>query len=273
VKSGNKNESQAFYFSKRENVQGSSSTRHYHELFEIYYLKSGRCNYFIHERSYDVCAGDIILIPKGVIHRTNYGARPHSCLLINFAEELISPEILGQALALGYHYRNAELAQHVEALFSRIEEDYNRADELTPHALRIYTEQLLVLMIRCGNKKRPESSGGSVVEHAMRYIHDNYSSDIRLSAVAKLMNVCPEHLSRLFKRQTAFGFNEYVTLSRLQRAENILMNEPGRSICEIAYACGFNDSNYFSYKFKEQYGVSPSKAREKFVISGAKNDS
>ena len=87
-------------------------------------------------------------------------------------------------------------------------------------------------------------------------------NDVKLSAVARLVNVSAEHLSRIFKKETAFGFNEYLTLYRLQKAEYILANEPGRAIGEIAYSCGFNDSNYFSYKFKQRYGVSPTKARD-----------
>jgi AraC-like DNA-binding protein len=44
---------------------------------------------------------------------------------------------------------------------------------------------------------------------------------------------------------------------RLQHAENLLKLRDGKSISEIAYGCGFNDSNYFSDKFKKIYGVSP----------------
>ena len=180
---------------------------------------------------------------------------------INFPEEFIDRDIFNEALSLGCLYRNKELAPHIEAIFSKIEEEYTRNDYITPYALKIYTEQMLLLMIRSGNEKKSERDGNAIVEHTMRYIQDNYMTDIRLSAVAKLMNVSAEHLSRIFKKETSFGFSEYITLYRLQRAEYILINEPGRSICEIAYACGFNDSNYFSYKFKEQYGISPSRAR------------
>ena len=63
--------------------------------------------------------------------------------------------------------------------------------------------------------------------------------------------------SPLFKRVTGFGFCEYLTLLRLRRAEFMLKNEPGLSISSVAYACGFNDSNYFSHKFKLAYGKSP----------------
>lgn len=251
-----------YYFNKRENIKGSVATEHYHGSFELYYMKDGKCNYFIENRSYDVVSGDIILIPAGTIHRTNYSPKPHSRHLINFSEDFISPEILEAAKALGYLYSNKSLSNHINAIFDMIEAEYLRNDPLSIHALKAYTEQLLLLMIRNGNEKKRESDGNAIVEKTVRYIQENYMNDIRLSAVARIMSVSAEHLSRIFKKETGFGFNEYLTLYRLQRAEYILANEPGRAIGEIAYICGFNDSNYFSYKFKQKYGISPTKARE-----------
>ena len=255
-------ENRDYYFNKRENVKGSVATEHYHGSFELYYMKEGKCNYFIEDRAYDVVSGDIILIPAGTIHRTNYNSRTHSRNLINFAENFISPEILAAASGLGYLYSNKALSSHIDAIFALIEEEYYKKDPLSIHALRTHTEQLLLLMIRSGNEKKREAEGNATVEKAVKYIQENYMNEVRLSAVAKLMNVSAEHLSRIFKKETGFGFNEYLTLYRLQRAEYILANEPGRAIGEIAYFCGFNDSNYFSYKFKQHYGIPPTKARE-----------
>jgi len=68
-------------------------------------------------------------------------------------------------------------------------------------------------------------------------------------------------LSRVFKQEVGIGFKEYLIRFRLQKAEDMLKHEPGRAVSEVAYACGFNDGNYFSYKFKEAYGVSPTKVK------------
>ena len=250
-----------YYFNKRENVKGSVATEHYHSAFELYYMKEGKCNYFIEDRSYDVVSGDIILIPAGTIHRTNYGSELHSRHLINFREDFIAPEILSATVSLGYLYSNKSLSTHIDVIFGMIEEEYLRNDSLSIHALKAYTEQLLLLMIRSSNEKKHETKGNAIVEKTVKYIQENYMNEVKLSAVARLVNVSLEHLSRLFKKETGFGFNEYLTLYRLQRAEYILANEPGRAIGEIAFCCGFNDSNYFSYKFKQRYGVSPTKAR------------
>lgn len=251
-----------FYFNKRENVKGSVATEHYHGAFELYYMKSGVCNYFIEDHSYDVSSGDIILIPAGTIHRTNYGSKPHSRHLINFAEDFISADILAATMKLGYIYSNKKLSGYIDSIFAMIEEEYVKNDALSIYALKTYTEQLLLALIRHENEKESKNGGGTIVEDSVKYIRENYMNDVKLSAVAHLMNVSAEHLSRIFKKETGFGFNEYLTLYRLKKAEHMLINEPGKGVGEIAYCCGFNDSNYFSYKFKERYGISPSKARD-----------
>jgi len=83
-----------------------------------------------------------------------------------------------------------------------------------------------------------------------------------LTDMAKYLSVSPEHLSRTFKKETGFGFNEYVNLVRLQKAYVMLKHENGKSVSEVAYSCGFNDSNYFSVIFKKMYGEKPSDVRK-----------
>lgn len=52
----------------------------------------------------------------------------------------------------------------------------------------------------------------------------------------------------MLKKETGFGFSEYLNLLRLQYAETLLQQSDKLSISE---QCGFNDSNYFSVKFKK----------------------
>ena len=87
MKEAIKNGVDGYYFDRATSRRGSESNQHYHTGFEIYYMKEGRCRYFIDDRSYDVISGDVVVIPMGVIHRTNYGSQPHSRLLINFTED------------------------------------------------------------------------------------------------------------------------------------------------------------------------------------------
>ena len=68
-------------------------SHHYHDLFEIYYMASGKCNYFIDDKSYEVLEGDVVLIPEGVIHKTNYGGEEHGRILIECSLFLPAPSL------------------------------------------------------------------------------------------------------------------------------------------------------------------------------------
>ena len=257
---------ETFYFHKAEDKTLSQCTRHYHASFEIYYLKDGHCNYFIDNRSYEIKVGDVVLIPEGVIHKTNYDSlEPHTRILINCSSDYIPDSVYGIIPQMTYIYRNPYITFQIEALFNKIGEEYERNDVFRDEALRCLTYELFFLLARNINKRVAVNAGKYFVEQTVNYIQKNYMYEIALSDMAKRHAVSPEHLSRTFKKETGFGFAEYLTLVRLQKAEYMLRNEPGKSICEVAYACGFNDSNYFSDKFKKAYGFSPSKAKKKLT--------
>lgn len=250
-----------YYYSKAIDRRYSESTQHYHPHYEIYYMKEGSCRYFIDDRSFDIEAGDLIFIPKGIIHRTNYTTGYHSRLLINCTEEFIPDDVLAKLAAARYLYRSREIARNIEDILSKIENEYAHPDEYTQSLLRCHTAEIFYLIIRHPGNLEEATTGNELIDHIVKYIKQNYMSDIKLSSVAKMMSVSPEHLSRTFKSSTGFGFNEYVTLLRLRKAEDLLKTEPNMTISEIAYECGFNDGNYFSYKFKKIYGTSPLKVR------------
>ena len=252
-----------YYFSKDVDRRYSQSTQHYHPHYEIYFMKEGKCKYFIDDRVYEVESGDIIFIPKGLIHRTNYQTPTHTRLLINFTDEYMTPLLKDYLDDYGYLYRSREITRYAEKFFLQIEHEYTHPDEFTTTALKSYTAELICLMLRHpGAKDEEATTGNDLVDGVVKYIKQNYMTDIRLSSVAKMRAVSPEHLSRTFKSCTGLGFNEYVTILRLKKAEDMLQNDRNMTVSEIAYECGFNDGNYFSYKFKKLFGVSPLKARE-----------
>lgn len=254
-----------FYFNNDIKRVGDGCSRHYHNLFEIYYMKEGNCSYFIDNKVYEIQTGDIVLIPDGVIHKTNYGAAPHTRLLINFSANYIPTSVMSCIPKLIYLYRNEAALPEIDEIFKKIELEYNSPDEFTKEAVKCHVYSLFFVMARNNNSFTNKSSSSMLVEECVKNIKKNFMHQLSLSEMAKLYSVSPEHLSRIFKKETGFGFNEFITLVRLQRAEAMLKNENGKTISEIAYACGFNDSNYFSDKFKKAYGTVPSEVKKKFL--------
>ena len=48
---------------------------------------------------------------------------------------------------------------------------------------------------------------------------------------------------------------------RLEHAAHLLVDEPERTIAQVATDCGFGSSAYFSDRFRQHYGMSPSDFR------------
>ena len=141
-----------FYFHRTENKTCSNATQHNHNGFEIYYMKEGKCHFFINDVSFDIISGDIILIPEGTLHSASYGTKPCTRLLINFRSSIISQTILESIKGVGYLFRNPDILPVIDSIFSVIEQEYNQNDTISLLALRDYTEALLVMMIRNQNE-------------------------------------------------------------------------------------------------------------------------
>jgi AraC-like DNA-binding protein len=257
------NSFEEFYFDRAQQRRAMETDRHYHTTYEVYYLLSGECRYFIDDFTYDLGVGDVIILPPGVIHRTIYSCKPHSRLLINFSFDYMPSSALALKNNLAYLYRGKELSERVLDLFLQIEKEYTSPDLHSDDLIRCYTAELVLMLLRSNATPVCREEMNPIVDKTIRYIREHYTQQMSLTEAARYSAVSPEHLSRLFKRVTGFGFSEYLTVYRLQRAEEMLINEPGRSVSEVAFACGFNDSNYFSHRFKETYGYPPSHVRHK----------
>lgn len=250
-------------FSYEENARCSytGGNLHYHDRLEIYYLKEGRCRYFIDKETYDLRAGDMVIIPAGVLHTAVYGADPHSRCLINCGRQYIPASVYPRLNEMTHICRRATRQGEVEARLSRIAREYAASDEFSFDVIRYELAQLLILLARSQRDGDEVAAERDFVTEAISYMQAHYAGTLTLREVAAHCAVSYEHLSRTFKKRTGFGFNEYLTLYRLKQAEALLLGERELSVGEIAYRCGFNDSNYFAERFGQIYGLPPTSLR------------
>ena len=89
-----------------------------------------------------------------------------------------------------------------------------------------------------------------------------YKEDLRLQDAAAACHVNANYLSNLLKAHTGITFRQMLTEQRIMEAQACLKYHDYMSIAEIAAACGFKDSNYFSLVFSGRCGVSPTDFRK-----------
>jgi len=244
---------------RRSSVVNMGSA-HCHEYYEVYYLLSGERRYFIGNRILDVRAGDVVLIPRGVLHRTTNIRADHERVLMGIEEAWIVPALRECFQEPCIRIPPAQRPD-VEQLLRRIGREYTQGDIYSPQLLRQYVSEFLILLkrlIESGRGIPAAGHSGTLAERAAAYICTNYSEPLTLERVAREFSVSREYFSHQFKKVTGFGFSEYVNQVRIAAALPLL--EAGdMSITEVAFHCGFNDSNYFATVFKQIKGMSPKK--------------
>ena len=65
------------------------------------------------------------------------------------------------------------------------------------------------------------------IQQAVRFINDNYRTDIRLDAVAGEAGMSPSHFSRIFRKVMGLSYQEYLNSCRITKAKNLLAPAPG----------------------------------------------
>lgn len=97
------------------------------------------------------------------------------------------------------------------------------------------------------------------VTKAIAYVKEHYGDqDLSIETICSYLSVSAAYFSTVFKKETGKTFINYLTDYRMDKALELLM-EKGEKTYIIAEKVGYSDPNYFSYVFKKQFGMSPSK--------------
>lgn len=110
-----------------------------------------------------------------------------------------------------------------------------------------------------------DSSTQSLIRKAKEYVHNHYQDEgLSLDDICETLGISNSYFSSVFKKDTGNSFIGYLTEYRMEKAARMLVETTEKSYM-IAKSVGYTDANYFSYVFKRQYGVSPSKYRSEYV--------
>lgn len=134
----------------------------------------------------------------------------------------------------------------------KIEEEQTRKDVHSEIMASLLFEQLLLSIDRLSLK----AFDNSPVMQAVIYLCNNYyNQDLSVNHVCEIFKVSPKVLSNKIVQLSGLSTNRFINRLRIHRA--IPMLRSGRAITEVAFSVGYNDSNYFSTKFKTVTGSSP----------------
>jgi AraC-like DNA-binding protein len=98
------------------------------------------------------------------------------------------------------------------------------------------------------------------IAKSVSYIESNYTDAISIEALAMQSNLSMRHFTRIFRATYNTTPSNYILLLRLQYACLLLKNTT-YNISEIASLSGFNNGNYFTRQFHNNFQVTPKEYR------------
>ena len=238
------------------------SGEHSHPYHELYFLLDGSARHFIGNRIREIKAGEAAFIRQGCIHKATYDeGQTARRLLVSFDTEFVGEPYLLILRELGHRKHIAptpEAATALRGLLTALQEEYRREQ---PHYLiqcQNLLRQVLVLLSRQPHTEpeRHISPNEEIIQSAAQYISGHYAERLTLRKLAQMFAMSESHFSRTFKEYTGVGVAHYIKHTRLRAAEKQLLQE-GRSVTDVAYSCGFANSNYFISEFKKYRGITP----------------
>ncbi len=123
-----------------------------------------------------------------------------------------------------------------------------------------------ILAISLELKSLREERRNELIEKAKRHLNDNFQKEIKLSDVAKEVNMSYHYFSKFFKEETGQNFTDYLVNIRVKEAKRLLEGDTF-SIKEVSFCVGYKDPNYFSKIFKKVAGITPTEFRDMARIS------
>lgn len=233
--------------------------KHLHKYHEIYLLLEGNTKYFVNNEIINLNKNEAAFVKSGYIHKASYdNARYSKRMLICFTTEFIGERYLGMLNLLGKRkllsFNDSELFNAFLKIYTEFENKEHQYLEQCRNLLRGIIIELSRLQDSPATQQL--SNNEALIQSAAKYISSHLNENLSLHTLAKICAMSDSYFSRTFKQYTGLGVSKYIKLKRLQKAEKLLVLNK-YTITEIAFDCGFNDSNYFISEFKKHRGITP----------------
>lgn len=241
---------------------------HYHDFHEIVIVEHGTGIHVFNGQPYTISGGTICFVRDHDRHLyehtdnlclTNVLYRsPESFQFLAGLNKLLPQEQDGHYPS---HWRvNQSTLGQVRQIIAQME---GMEEQVDPHGLanrEILFMQLLVLL-RKSSLEEGAADNDARLNQLLAWLEDNYAEEVCWESIAGNFTLSLRTLHRQLKQHTGLTPQRYLNRLRLIKARHLLRHSDA-SVTDIAYRCGFGDSNHFSTLFRREFDWSPRDIRQ-----------
>lgn len=250
-----------------------------HDFWELVYVDSGSILVTAGDESFTLGRGELIFHAPGEFHAlAANGLEAPNLVVVGFGCRSEAMEFFRSyrgALGAAGRESLARVVEEARFAFStpldnpstksleRLPEAPAGCEQLIGSALE---ELLLRLLRRGGGVGSPREGGtlrgGSAAAEAIRqYLEQRLDQSLTVEQICRDNMIGRSQLQKLFHDETGGGIMEYFSAMKI-RAARRMIREDRLNMTQIALRLGFQSVHYFSRRFKQFTGMSPSEYAE-----------
>jgi len=241
---------------------------HHHDFHEIVIVEHGTGIHVFNGQPYTISGGTVCFVRDHDRHL--YEHTDNLCLtnvLYRSPDAFQFLAGLNQLLPQeqdGHYPSHWRVSQHtlglVRGIISQMEEMGSEAATHDIANREILFMQLLVLL-RKSSQQEDAGNSDARLNQLMLWLEDHFAEDICWESLAEQFSLSLRTLHRQLKQSTGMTPQRYLNRLRLIKARHMLRHSD-ESVTDIAFRCGFGDSNHFSTLFRREFDWSPRDIRQ-----------
>lgn len=242
---------------------GAPVALHLHDYYEVELVLCGEMQQSVNGVALTSRAGDFVFMDLLSAQRIQAPTTPPDVWTLSISHTMADPAI-SRLLSRQRFPCVGHLPQEALSEFDRLARELCLVNEKKPPFAEERCTALTVLLMtllfehgRVPDAPSEEPRAHHYVQKALLYLTEHFAEPLTLSGVAAEIHISPCYLSDLFSRIVGCRFVEYLTRLRLRHARTML-RERGRTVLDVASACGFGTVSNFTRAFRRSYGVAPS---------------
>lgn len=263
----------AYYYVNEEHPRYSMPF-HWHREWEIIRVLSGTFLLNIHGAEYHAEAGDVFLLPEGVLH----GGTPRECIYecLNFDLEELCARTQPTRGSLRPFFRGRYLPRtrycpDDTALYPVFEELLDAVARQSGEVCVLQTVGNLhrlfaaILAQEAYATDAPTATRTDTIDRlkpVLEYVESHFNQPLSLAGLAEIIGMNGKYFCRFFRQVTGQTPMNYVNIYRIEQAAHMLC-ATDTSVTEVGLECGFSDTSHFVKLFKKYKGITPKQFRKR----------
>lgn len=240
-------------------------------------VKGRKVMHLFDQPAFDYRPGETVIVPANETMVIDFPEatmnNPTQCMALT-----VDAAYIGKTLDYLNEYHNSERTetkdwrlQFNQHHFSNDQDTTALIDKLmrvcssTDRARDIYADlgvkELLIRIIQQDHlgmiaQESNTNSNSSRLHYVLHYIHEHLTENISVDVLCHKACLSRNVFFKWFREQFGITPLQYINRERLKLAKQLLADR-NKTVSEVGWLCGFNDTNYFIRLFRNSEGITP----------------